>query len=359
MDFLMNIHKILTFKSIFIILLMIFFQTLPTIQAQYVHLQTITPEKNESSCTPSIAFSPHKNLLAHASSKNSIKLYSLCYNNGENIFRIIGKLPYYPSRASGIAFSPDDVIASIWSKCAMIKIWSPFNEPNEPWKNIQDLCGYSNKVSSIAFSHCGTMLASGDCGSRIKIWHAQCRNSLWENTHTLRGHTITVVSLAFAPNNSRLLASGSADKTIKIWTFNAQKEEWVNIQTLAGHNHLVKSIAFSPNGKTLISGSWDNTIIIWTLQDNAQWVATQTLTEHTQSVNSVAFSPDEKCFISGSPDRTIIVWALQDDGLWISAQVLTEHTQAVMSVALSFDGEFIASSSYDNVVHIWRKNNHS
>ncbi|MDM3848128.1 MAG: hypothetical protein PT116_24630, partial [Aphanizomenon gracile PMC638.10] len=32
---------------------------------------------------------------------------------------------------------------------------------------------------------------------------------------------------------------------------------------LSGHSKLVQSVVFSPDGKTLVSGSVDNTIKIW------------------------------------------------------------------------------------------------
>ena len=38
---------------------------------------------------------------------------------------------------------------------------------------------------------------------------------------------------------------------------------WREITTLTGHSSTVYSVAFSPDGRTLASGSWDDTIKIW------------------------------------------------------------------------------------------------
>jgi len=72
------------------------------------------------------------------------------------------------------------------------------------------------------------------------------------------GHTDEVTSVAFAPDG-RTLASGSPDQTIKLWDVASGRE----VRTLSGHTHWVRSVAFSPDGRTLASGSYDNTIKLW------------------------------------------------------------------------------------------------
>jgi len=76
--------------------------------------------------------------------------------------------------------------------------------------------------------------------------------------------------------------------------------KYILAQTLSGHGAEVNSVAFSPDGKTLASGSHDNTIKLW---DVASGTNTQTLSGHG-GVYSVAFSPDGKMLASGSYDKT-------------------------------------------------------
>ena len=86
-------------------------------------------------------------------------------------------------------------------------------------------------------------------------------------------------------------------------------------------------MAFSPDGKTIVSGSWDQTIKVWdagvgtdTLQPltpdlTAPVLAAASLElkaeqqdAHGNFVNSVAFSPDGKTIVSGSDDKALKVW---------------------------------------------------
>src|SRR4029079_4734515 len=69
----------------------------------------------------------------------------------------------------------------------------------------------------------------------------------------------------------KTLASGSADNTLKLWDVTTQKL----LATLEGHSSSVNAVAFSPDGKTLASGSADNTTIQW--DSKSQEIITRTV----------------------------------------------------------------------------------
>src|SRR5262249_8547424 len=75
---------------------------------------------------------------------------------------------------------------------------------------------------------------------------------------------------------------------------------------LTGHTGFVRSVVFSPDGKTLASGSEDDTLILWDVASRQP--LGPPLTGHIATVTSVAFSPDGKTLASGSGDKTVLLW---------------------------------------------------
>jgi WD40 repeat protein len=72
------------------------------------------------------------------------------------------------------------------------------------------------------------------------------------------GHDYLVTAVAFLPDG-KTLASGSDDETVRVWDAATGEER----QKLEGHDYLVTAVAFSPDGKTVASGSWDKTVGLW------------------------------------------------------------------------------------------------
>ncbi|MEH2421798.1 MAG: serine/threonine-protein kinase [Nostoc sp.] len=161
---------------------------------------------------------------------------------------------------------------------------------------------------------------------------------------SLKGHSSDVNSVAFSPDG-KTLASGSDDQTIKLWNLASGQE----IHTLEGHSNWIWTVAFSPDGKTLASGSADKTIKLWNLETGK---LIRTLQGHSDGVSSVAFSPDGKTLASGgaSKDMKIKLWNLETGKL---IRTLEGHTNGVVSVVFSPDRKTLASGSWDKTIKLW------
>ena len=67
----------------------------------------------------------------------------------------------------------------------------------------------------------------------------------------------------------------------------------------------MRTLAFSPDGRTLASGSRDNTIRLWDV-DTGRYLVT--LQEHKGDVETLAFSPDGRTLASGGNNKTLELW---------------------------------------------------
>ncbi|KAG8750135.1 hypothetical protein FRC12_013053, partial [Ceratobasidium sp. 428] len=160
---------------------------------------------------------------------------------------------------------------------------------------------------------------------------------------------------------------------------------------LDGHTNRIRTLTFSPDGRTLASGSEDNTLRLWDTETGTSLAGP--LRGHTLAVISVIFSLDGRFVISGSNDYTVRVWdartgetvggpirpALQARSLALmpggrlatcgsdydynitvcdmdSGAVLFDckgHQAGVSSLLTSPNGRLLASGSFDHIIRFW------
>jgi cytochrome c len=115
---------------------------------------------------------------------------------------------------------------------------------------------------------------------------------------------------------------------------------------LRGHGGPVRALAISPDGTQALSGSFDTSVIRWSLQRNA---AEQVLRFHDGAVNAVVFLSDGRIATSGE-DARIAIWR---PGEPQPAMVLEGHKAPVVALAVSPDGAMLASASWDHTARLW------
>ncbi|KAL1644350.1 hypothetical protein SLS61_008857, partial [Didymella pomorum] len=269
------------------------------------------------------------------------KLAQLAQDASRFVMYHKGVIESYPLQTyvSALLFSPTESVTrrlfqheepkGVTVKPAMSDGWSAC---------LQTLEGHSRYVSSVAFSHDSSKLASASLDNTVKVWDASSGACL----QTLEGHSSSVRSVAFSHDSSKL-ASASWDYTVKVW----DASSGACLQTLEGHSSYVESVAFSHDSSKLASASYDKTVKVW---DASSGACLQTLEGHSSSVRSVAFSHDSSKLASASHDKTVKVW---DASSGACLQTLEGHSSDVYSVAFSHDSSKLASASYDNTVKVW------
>jgi WD40 repeat protein len=146
-------------------------------------------------------------------------------------------------------------------------------------------------------------------------------------------------SMAFSSDGKTVL-TGSYDNTARLWNLQGN-----TVQEFRWHNGWVYDVAFSPDGKTILTGSKDRTARLWDRQGNT----VQEFKGHTDAVHLLAFSPDGKTILTGSWDNTARLWDLRGK----TVQKFKGHKNFISSVAFSPDGKTILTGSWDNTARLW------
>ena len=298
----------------------------------------------------------------------------------------------HPGRVLACAASADGAcIASAGSE-GVIKVWDAGTG-----RELGSFAGHTAGVNALAYSGDGAILASASSDRRLRLWDARSG----EVRAVLAGHTAALTDCALAADAS-IAVTASLDASVRIWdvatgavrhvlarTWREKDEGWFVSANDQGHWSAVQCCAISPDGRSVASGSSDQTVVLW---DVERGVAVRVLSGHDAAVNACAFSPDGRALASAGADRALRLWdresgelravlhrhrqiltacaftpdgaavvcAAADGSLTIvdasgakPAQTLFGHTDWVNDCAVSGDGRFIVSASSDGSAKVW------
>ncbi|PON72470.1 Guanine nucleotide-binding protein, beta subunit [Parasponia andersonii] len=166
-----------------------------------------------------------------------------------------------------------------------------------------------------------------------------------------------VLTLDFNPI-SGALATGGADFDIKIWLINSADAEkkipTASYQTsLSHHSAAVNVLRFSPSGEQIASGADGGEILLWKLlhtETGQTWKLFKTFAFHRKDVLDLQWSADCAFLISGSVDNSCLIWDVNKGSVH---QILDAHFHYVQGVAWDPLAKYVASLSSDRTCRIY------
>jgi WD40 repeat protein len=224
-----------------------------------------------------------------------------------------------------------------------------------------------------ALQYVGNTLVTGSIDRTVRVWDIErgiCRFVLRGHSSTVRCLKIIIPEPIVQPDGSvrmepsePIIVSGSRDMSIRVWKLpDLEQEPDLPLSSssdddilsaeflkfkLVEHEHSVRDLAVY--GNVLVSGSYDNNVIVWDLETGKK---IHTLKGHTMKVYCVAIDPKRRHCISGSLDASVRIWGI-DDGE--CKYVLQGHSILVGLLGLVDD--CLVSAAADATLRIWDPSN--
>lgn len=196
---------------------------------------------------------------------------------------------------------------------------------------------HTGRVWMVAYSPDGTLGASGGDDGVI-IWDTVSGKSIAGNTDIADTYMVL-----FSPDNRYVMAGGSKTKVYVLELDRATHQLNV-VRELDGHIASINTGAFSRDGRYLVTGGYDNGLIVWDMQT---YTIAARLQGHTGTLYDADFSADGRYVYSaaGSGDNTVRVW---DRATGAELARVNYGTQ-ILSADISVDTNSVLIGSQDTM----------
>jgi len=180
-------------------------------------------------------------------------------------------------------------------------------------------CG-SMQINCICFTRDGTKMAAG--GHGLRIWDDMKRKFTLKLPTRKKGVSkrprgAEISHISFSPDNRFVFCAEGPSVSI----YDIESGELVQRPYCIEQNAnqgpalgVISAMALSPTGKILLTSSTTDTdIYVWTI-DNRVDVEGVNVHEkaHSQTINCLAFTRDSRYFLTGSSDNTVKIWNIED-----------------------------------------------
>lgn len=198
---------------------------------------------------------------------------------------------------NALVYSPDGQRIITTADDGKIKVWNV-----QSGFCIVTFTEHTSGVTACEFAKRGNVLFTASLDGSIRAWDL----IRYRNFRTFTAPTrLSFSSIAVDPSGE-VICAGSLDSfNIHIWSVQTGQL----LDQLAGHEGPIAALDFAPNGGTVVSGSWDCTVRIWSIFGRTQ---TSEPLQLQADVLDVAFRPDSKQLAVSTLDGQLTFWSVSD-----------------------------------------------
>jgi WD40 repeat protein len=281
-----------------------------------------------------IAFSSDGKMLACGGVDSKVQLYDVA--TGEELRRL--QLPGRDDTwVMSLDFSPDGKRLVTSGSEKVIRLWDVATG-----KKVQLHEGHQAAVSQVAVTPDGRAILTAGQDCMICRWDRATGRRLWQARQTG-----SVSQMALAADGQRAVTTDGG--VLRIWDVATGKETRTLPISKGGW---VRAVALSPDGSVLAAAAWDRTIRLLSIPSCKERlrIPLRTANQDYRGDCPLAFLPDGKTLISGSADNTNQILYLWDTA---TGKELRRIAHPVSRMALSPDGRLLATTGRDPKVRLW------
>mmetsp|Transcript_73565 Transcript_73565/g.66196 ORF Transcript_73565/g.66196 Transcript_73565/m.66196 type:complete len:508 (-) Transcript_73565:135-1658(-) len=349
-----NQHKILSFQSKAPEAPDGYISNLRTLYTYNGHNETKSKKVNKTERVldaPDLMDDFYLNLLDwSANDIVAIGLGSRCYfwnsENGEiNLLNDYGGDIYICS----VAFNHNGQYIAIGTSNNIVTLYD-----TSTCKTLRKLYGHSSRIGSLSWNH--SILSTGSADSTIRNNDVRQKNyhisTFGDNEDDIEQE---ICGLKWNNNiNGKLLASGSNDNKLCIWRLQERTEQHGPYYQFTDSLSAVKAMSWCLWNNNLLAtggGSSDRKIRIYDINNNTGNLLSQCDTQ--SQVCSIQWNPFEKELLSshGFTKNQLSIWKYP---LLNKTHDLCGHTSRVLHTALSPDGTRVCSAAADETLRFWK-----
>ena len=161
---------------------------------------------------------------------------------------------------------------------------------------------HSSSVTACEFAQRGHVLFTSSLDGSVRAWDLV----RYRNFRTFTAPTRLSFSSVAVDPSGEVVCAGSLDSfDIHVWSVQTGQL----LDQLSGHGGPVSSLAFAPAGGTLVSGSWDHTVRLWSIFGRTQ---TSEPLQLQADVLHIAFRPDSKQVAVSTLDGQVTFWSVTE-----------------------------------------------